>query len=644
MMRFTKMYDELDATTRTSEKLAAIERYFRDAPPGDAAWALWLLVGNRLKRVVTSTELRQWACQSAGVASWMLDECYASVGDLGETIALLLPRRESGTAGGDRLAPTLAEVIERHLIPMRRMGAAERRERMIGLWSVLEPRERFVLHKLVSGTYRVGVSRAMAVRGLAAAVGVDPAVIEHRVMGQWNATPEALARICAPARSATASGAAGPFSGSGGGAARGPDDASIDIPGASHAMDESQPYPFYLALQLPTNAEEPARTLGEPGPWMAEWKFDGVRCQLIRRGDDASLPMLWSRGEEVTTDRFPEVARAAQSLGPGTVLDGEVLAWDSAGSGGLVQGPLAMPGRPAPFAMLQTRMQRKGQSDRLFHDVPVVFVAYDVLEQEGREVRGLPQFERRALLESIVEGLDGDVRRTMLLSPRVAGGGESSGPGVATWAELAALRARSREIGVEGLMLKHRLSPYGQGRRVDASTSADAGEGARGWWKWKIDPYTLDAVLVYAQRGSGRRASLYSDYTFALWSGPERGEGELVPFAKAYSGLSDEEMARVDAFVREAAIDRAGADRAGSGFRVVRPELVFEIAFEGVAISTRHRSGLSVRFPRMSRWRTDKKPAEADTLAALRAMLPASAMDAGPASVRGRSRARRGPR
>jgi DNA ligase-1 len=641
MRRFTKMYDELDATTRTSEKLAAIERYFRDAPAGDAAWALWLLVGNRLKRVVTSTELRLWACQRAGVATWMLDECYASVGDLGETIALLLPTGDAGAARGDRAAPTLAEVIQEHLIPMRRMDEAARRERMMGLWSVLEPRERFVLHKLVSGTYRVGVSRAMAVRGLAAAVGVDPAVIEHRVMGQWAATPEALARICAPVSAAALQGT---DAGADGDAGVGAGVGAVGGGGAmrASAMDVAQPYPFYLALQLPAHADEPARTLGEPGEWIAEWKFDGVRCQLLRRGEALSLPVLWSRGEEVTTDRFPEIASAAQSLSVGTVLDGEVLAWEAQGADGdsLARTLLAMPGRPAPFAMLQTRMQRKGQSDRLFHDVPVVFVAYDVLEHDGHDVRGLPQIERRALLESIIAGLDGDARRAMMVSPRVDG----ALVGGATWGDLATLRERSREIGVEGLMLKHRLSPYGQGRRVDAGASAGAGGGARGWWKWKIDPFVLDAVLVYAQRGSGRRASLYSDYTFALWSGPARGEGELVPFAKAYSGLSDNEMAKVDAFIRTAAIDRSGEDRAGSGFRVVRPELVFEIAFEGVAISTRHRSGLSVRFPRMSRWRTDKSPTEADTLATLRAMLPTSVMGAESRSARVRTRAKRGAR
>ncbi|MBA4028818.1 MAG: ATP-dependent DNA ligase [Planctomyces sp.] len=579
MGRFAAAYKRLDSTTRTSEKVAALEDYFRHAAPRDAAWALWFLVGGRPKRVASAPELRRWVAQETGLDGWLVDECHGAVGDLSETITLLLPEP---IATAD---PPLWEVAA-GLRSMRRLGPRERHERVVAWWRSCDRWSRLVLHKLVSGSFRVGVSRALAVRALAGVSGLDPATLEHRVMGAWEPTEEALARIV------RAPEPAGP-------AADGPADL--------------RPYPFCLAVHLADGPE----ALGDPGQWLAEWKWDGVRGQLIcRRGAVA----LWSRGEEVITDRFPEIAAAASDLPDGTVLDGEVLAWDDQ-AGVLLEGPAGgagvgdagpgVRGRPMPFAQLQTRVTRAGQESRLFHDVPAVFMAYDLLEDRGRDVRGLGTLERRRALEGLLPEAGPGAAAGGAAAAGVAGAIRRSPAWLAhQWGELAAQRARSRQLGVEGLMLKHVAGPYGVGR---------ARQGAPGWWKWKIDPYTIDAVLVGAQRGSGRRASLYTDYTFALWSGPEPGAGELVPVAKAYSGLSDPEILLVDRYVRQRAADpglRAGP-------RAVEPGLVFELAFDGVTRSARHRSGLAVRFPRMARWRHDKSPAQADTLATLAAMLPA---------------------
>ncbi|HYE02153.1 MAG TPA: ATP-dependent DNA ligase [Phycisphaerales bacterium] len=611
MERFARLYDELDATTRTSEKLAALERYFREAPPADAAWALFFLSGGRLKRAVNATLLRDLAAEVSGFPAWMLDECYSAVGDLSETIALIVPPHPTGTS----LA--LHEVVQRWLLPLQRAGEAEKRRILPEVWAQTDARQRLAFHKLISGTFRVGAARRLVVRALAAVASerapgqppLDPAVMEHRLLGSWEPTPEGFTSLITP----------------------GDGDAARD-----------RLFPFCLASQL---NENPAQVLGDISAWQLEYKWDGTRAQLIRRHDGAA--MIWSRGEELVTHQFPEVAAAALLLDPGTVLDGEILLW---------QGPeFSEGGRPRPFSELQRRLGRKdpvaaglvpgaerpgpgtsghGEGQlRLFGDraerpgrprrrgasglgagtgAPargVVFMAYDVLQHHGADVRQLALAERRLLLERVLSGA----------RARHAGSGLPGEPALrlspvapaASWEEAAALRTAARRLGVEGLMLKPRESVYGVGR-------ARSGPGGAGWWKWKIDPFSVDAVLLYAQPGTGKRASIYSDQTFALWSdGPSAPARELVPFAKAYSGLTDEELRRVDSFVRRNTVQKHGP------VRMVRPALVFEIAFEDIRPSTRHRSGIAVRFPRIARWRQDKEPEEADTLAALRELLRA---------------------
>ena len=527
MKAFADLYTALDETTATSEKIAALASYFRTAPPGDAAWAVHFLSGRRPKRLVGPAKLRTWAAAEAGVPDWLFEESYHAVGDLAETITLLLPDSE---VASER---PLAEWVESRLLGLRGQDDSVQRGELVRAWRELGRRERYVWNKLLTGSFRVGASARLVVKALADVSGVDEGTIAHRLMGAWEPTREFFERLIAP---------------------------------DTRDADVSRPYPFYLAYPL---EQEPA-ALGEAGDWMVEWKWDGIRAQLIRR---AGRTFLWSRGEELLNGRFPEVEEAAALLPDGTVLDGELLPWAA--------------GAPLPFAQMQRRIGRKTLGRKILSEVPVVLVAYDLLEERGEDLRARPFAERRRRLAALVATVPSAGR--LVLSPAVE---------AAAWAEVERARARAREAGAEGLMLKRRTSAYGVGRR-------------RGdWWKWKVDPHSVDAVLIYAQPGSGRRAGLYTDYTFGIWDGDQ-----LVPFAKAYTGLTDEEIRQVDAFVRRHTLEKFGP------VRTVKPELVFELAFEGIQRSSRHKSGVAVRFPRMARWRTDKRPEEADTLETVQALI-----------------------
>jgi DNA ligase-1 len=555
--RFTQLFVELDSTNKTAEKVAAMERYFREAPPKDAAWGLFFLSGQRLKRTVKTSVV--WACamEATGLPEWMLSECTEAVGDFSETISLLLPESKDAA---ERASPPLHEVAEQWIVPLINSDERAARETLLGAWARLTGPERFVFTKLIRGNFRVGVQKALVVRALAHATGIDAAIVAHRMAGTFAPTEAGWAAVV--------------------GEGRAEDDAA-------------RPYPFCLAHQL----DVPLSDLGDLQEWQVEYKWDGTRAQIVRRGDGVAM---WSRGEEPIAGQFPEISRAAMVLAPGTVLDGEVLAWRFDPSSRHAE----RGGTPLSFNALQARLNRKNVQPSLFDADGIVFVAFDVLEEGGVDVRGLPLRERRALLEGIVGRAGPATAGVIRLPPRVEAG---------TWEEVERSRAAARDTwGAEGLMLKHHGSRYHVGR-VSGGTAASvvkAGPEHAGWWKWKVDPYAVDAVLIYAQQGSGRRAGLYTDYTFGVWDGDE-----LTPFAKAYSGLNNEEIARVDAFIRNNTVGRTGP------VRMVKPELVFEIAFEGIQESGRHRSGIAVRFPRIARWRTDKKPEQADTIAMVRTLL-----------------------
>jgi DNA ligase-1 len=528
---FAQLYTTLDGTNKTNEKVAALIDYFNAADPESAAWATYLLCGRKIRQIIAIRRLCEWAIEEAGLAPWLFEECYEAVGDLAETICLVLPPSTSQSA------TSLSECIEQQLVPLRDAPETDQRSAMVRFWRTLSADQCFVLHKLITGAFRVGVSRRLVTRALARVTGIHTEVIAHRLMGDWQPSAQFFRRLT-DAETAQA--------------------------------DCSQPYPFFLAHPLQCGPSE----LGDRAAWQAEWKWDGIRAQLVRRGGET---LIWSRGEELMTDRFPEIATAAELIPDGTVLDGEVLAWN--------EGVL-------PFSVMQKRIGRKKLGKTILAEAPVALMAFDLLEHEGKDVREQPLQWRRERLEAAVRQIDQahSNQQSLLLSPIVQAG---------TWDQLAEIRQTSREENTEGLMLKRLDSPYGVGRpRGD-------------WWKWKIDPFSVDAVLIYAQRGSGRRASLYTDYTFAVWHGED-----LVPFAKAYSGLSNDEIAEVDAFVRGNTVERFGPVRS------VTPKLVFEIAFENIQLSKRHKSGIAVRFPRIVRWRRDKSPRDADSLANLKSLIP----------------------
>ncbi len=525
MKDFAALVTRIDESTKTSVKTAALVDYFQTASAADKLWTIALFTGRRPKRTITATRLRKWAAEVAGLPDWLFEESYSVVGDLAETIALVLPRSE-----GDEDRP-----LSEWIAYLRHLSTLEEDDRKAGIldaWSRLPQAERFLFTKLLTGGFRIGVSAKLITRALAQATGQPEAELTHKLMGSWTpdtVTWEALIEA---------------------------DDPTADL---------SKPYPFYLAYQL-----DALDQVGAPSDWNAERKWDGIRGQLIVRGGEHHL---WSRGEDLMTDRFPELAQLRDDLPDGTVIDGEVLAF--AGD------------RPLSFNALQKRLGRKTVPKKLLAEAPVKLMGYDLLEHGGTDIRNRPLQERRALLQALIAEVPSEA--PLRLSPSVP---------FLTWEDLSAARDQSRDLGAEGLMLKRLSSPYLAGRK-------------RGdWWKWKIDPLSIDAVMIYAQAGHGRRANLFTDYTFAVRDG-----NELVPFTKAYSGLTDAEFREITAWVRKNTLQRFGP------VRQVPPTHVFEIAFEGIQESPRHKSGVALRFPRMLRWRRDKPVDDANTLDDLKEML-----------------------
>ncbi len=574
MKAFADLYRRLDSATSTRAKQIAMVEAFAAAKAdptqwASAAWMVYFLSGGKPRQTVPTRLLRRLAVEGSGLPEWLVEELYSNVGDLAETLALLLPEG----AGDDDAS--LDHWMRERLLPLPALDEEERYARLTRWVAALPEDQRLAFFKLITGELRVGVSRLQVVKSLAEVAGVEESRMAQRMIGYGQAR-----RIPSA------------------------DDFASLVADVDHAegaaLDAGRPYPFYLAQSWQRPVADMDATLGPPQNWIAEWKFDGIRAQLVKRGANWRL---WSRGEELISDAYPDLEPLAEALPSGLALDGELV----------VMAPPPGERRPdsldglAPFASLQQRLGRKAISEKTLRELPVALIAYDLLELKGHDLRGEPQAERRAKLEALVKDtLSRGERLPLRLSPSVS---------AETWGALAEIREQARALGREGLMLKAREGAYGVGRRKgDDRTNV--------WWKWKLDPMSVDAVLIYAQRGHGRRSGVYSDYTFAVWNADVGMAGrELVPFAKAYSGLSDAEMREMDAIIRRTTVETFGPVRS------VTPTQVFELGFEGIAPSKRHKSGVAVRFPRMLRWRRDKPVAEADTLEALRALLPASAGD-----------------
>ncbi len=532
MKFFTELYNELDQTNKTNEKVEALKNYFAQASKSDAAWALYFLSGRKPRQIVPSKKLREWALELSGIPEWLFDESRDTVGDGAETIALLLPNNTEIDE------TPLNILVEQKLLPLRGADETVQKKAVIDAWSRMNYSQRLIYNKLISGSFRVGVSQLLVVRALSQLSEIPTDIITLRLMGDWSPSDEFFAHLINPELE-------------------------------SDETPVARPFPFHLAHQIDFDLAD----LGDISGWQAEWKWDGIRAQVIKRQGQV---FIWSRGEDLMTERFPEIASAAESLPDGTVLDGEILPW--------------IDDRVMPFTELQRRIGRKTVGKKLLEEVPVILQVYDILETEARDIRSLEIYIRREFLEKTLENLDEEARKIFRPTELVE---------AASWTDLAEKREQSRNLGVEGFMLKRRESVYRTGRH-------------RGdWWKWKIDPMTIDAVLLYAQKGTGKRSGLFTDYTFAVWSD----EGELVPFAKAYSGLTDAEIRRVDNFVRRNTKETFGPVRS------VEPKLVFELAFEAIQKSTRHKSGVAVRFPRILRWREDKTIKDADSLKTIHELL-----------------------
>lgn len=532
MKLFTELYNELDQTNKTNEKVEALKNYFAQAEKSDAAWALYFLSGRKPRQIVPSKKLREWALELSGIPEWLFDESRDTVGDGAETIALLLPNNTEIDE------TPLNVLVEEQLLPLRGADEAVQKQAVVDAWSRMNYAQRLIYNKLISGSFRVGVSQLLVVRALSQLSEIPTDIIAHRLMGDWSPSAEFFAHLINP-----------------------------ELEGDETPV--ARPFPFHLAHQIDFDLKD----LGDISEWQAEWKWDGIRAQVIKRQGQV---FIWSRGEDLMTERFPEIAGAAESLPDGTVLDGEILPW--------------IDDQVMPFTELQKRIGRKNLSAKILAEVPVILQVYDILETEARDIRSLEIYIRREFLEKTLENLPEEARNVFRPTELVE---------AADWNDLAEKREQSRNLGVEGFMLKRRESVYRTGRH-------------RGdWWKWKIDPMTIDAVLLYAQKGTGKRSGLFTDYTFAVWNDA----GELVPFAKAYSGLTDAEIRRVDNFVRRNTKETFGPVRS------VTPKLVFELAFENIQKSTRHKSGVAVRFPRILRWREDKRIEDADSLKTIHELL-----------------------
>ena len=526
MKLFSNLISAIEITNKTNAKIEALVNYFKVAPDKDKLWLIALFTGKRPSRPVKTTLMREWCMEITKLPEWLFLESYSTVGDLGETMALLLP------TPSHKLDLSLHEWMT-ELKALKPKSDEDKKAFVLEAWSGLDQQERLIFNKLIGGSFRIGVSKKTLVNALAKLTNIDANQLMHSIIGNWDIESITFEEL---------------------------------IHGKHINYDNSKPYPFCLAYALEKELPE----LGLPQDWIVEQKWDGIRGQIVKRNNEI---YIWSRGEELVTKQFPELVEAMQNFTDDFVIDGEILA--------MKDNDVLL------FNDLQKRLNRKNVTKKLLQEVPIGFYAYDMLEVNGDDIRENPFEDRRNKLEAVFNSvaLPNHIKLSFLVDFK-------------SWEALHGIRNNSRSINSEGLMLKQKKSPYHTGRKKGD------------WWKWKVDPLTIDAVMIYAQKGSGRRSSKYTDYTFAV-----KKDDALVTVAKAYSGLTDKEITEISQWVNKNAIERFGP------VRTVKPELVFEIAFEGIALSNRHKSGVALRFPRISRWRRDKPVDEIDTIETVKQLI-----------------------
>ncbi len=525
MKDFSNLISAIEITNKTNAKINALVDYFKTAPDKDKLWLIALFTGKRPSRPVKSTLMKVWCMEITQLPEWLFLESYSTVGDLGETLALLLPNPKN------EIEKPLHIWID-ELINLKKQSDDEKKTYVLDAWNGLNAQERLIFNKLIGGSFRIGVSKKTLVNALAKLSGIDANQLMHSIIGNWTPNTITFEEL---------------------------------LNGEHINYDNSKPYPFCLAYAL----EKDLNDLGDENEWQVEYKWDGIRGQIIKRKDEV---FIWSRGEELVTQQFPELVETISQFKGDFVIDGEILAIkDSA---------------VLLFNDLQKRLNRKNVTKKLLEEVPVGLYIYDILELNDVDLRKHSMTERREKLELLFQ----QNKSTILKLSEIIE--------FENWDELDTLRNNARSFNSEGLMLKKKSSIYHVGRKKGD------------WWKWKVDPLTIDAVMIYAQKGSGRRSSKYTDYTFAV-----KNEEKLVTVAKAYSGLTNDEITAISRWVNKNAIEKFGP------VRTVKPELVFEIAFEGIAYSKRHKSGVALRFPRIKRWRKDKTVKDIDTIESVKSLI-----------------------
>tara|TARA_B100001287_G_scaffold91833_1_gene76986 strand:- start:9874 stop:11475 length:1602 start_codon:yes stop_codon:yes gene_type:complete len=531
MNDFARLIENVDKTNKTNDKVLALENYFKTASNEDKVWAIALFSSKRPKRAINSSKLREYAAELANIPLWLFEESYHIVGDLAETISLIVPNSENKMSCKN-LSQYICEINN-----LKNLDEDSQKQYLFDCWLSMDYYSRFVFNKIITGGFRIGVSQKLMTRSLANVTGIDKDTIAYQIMGDWS-----------------------------------PDNITFDELILSPSKDSFfyKPFPFYLAYALDVNLNQ----LGDPNDWVYENKWDGIRAQLIKRNNQISL---WSRSGELISNQFPEIIQMGIDLPNGTVIDGELLVFKDNNIGS--------------FNDLQKRLGRKKVGKIILEKYPVVLKAYDLLENKQKDIRSQAYHQRRSMLHFLVNEIDNVSLQLSLFY------------NIQNWSDLEIAHQKARENRSEGLMIKQKKESYKVGRKKGD------------WWKWKVDPLTIDAVLTYAMRGHGRRANLFTDYTFALWKKNENGKKSLITFAKAYSGLNDKEFKEIDSFIKKNTLEKFGPVRS------VKPYLVFEIAFEGVFYSSRHKSGVSVRFPRISRWRKDKKIDDANDLTMLKDLI-----------------------